>query len=401
MSFLKRSKKIFRLLAIMVLLMVVATPTWAAGPPEPSIFDNSLALTLIILMIILLIIIAVLASILVGAADVKLKKTRKATETVAASLILLFLLSGSSSFAQNGAPAAQTAAASASSIAGMASTTFYIMASVIFLELTTILVLLLNIKALLKAEKEKIVKAEAKVETVEEKRMKLSWWDKFNKLRPVAQEAELDLGHTYDGIRELNNRLPPWWIYGFYLTIVFAGIYLWRYHISHSAPSSKQEFEIAVAKGDAQVEQYLKIKGDNVDENTVTMLTDAADIEAGKTIFTNPVNCVPCHRADAGGVVGPNLTDDYWLYGGSLKDVFKTIKYGTNKGMKSWKDDLSAKQIAQVASYVKSLHGTNPPNPKEQQGELYRDGLTTKPAGDSLKTTNDSLRIKDGKVAKN
>jgi len=398
MSLLKRTKNMFRLLAILVVLTMFAAPVWAAGSPGSSIFDNSLAVTLIILMIILLIIIAVLASILIGAAEVKLKKTKQAAETVAASLTVIFLLSGNSLFAQNNTPA-QVTTASATTIAGLSSTTFYIIASVIFLELLTILVLIFNIKSLLKTEKKKLV--EARTQSVEGKRMKISWWDKINRLRPAAQEADLDMGHEYDGIRELNNRLPPWWLYGFYVSIVIAGIYLWRYHVSHSAPSSKQEFEMAVTEGDKAVEQYLKIKGDNVDENNVTQLTDAADIEAGKAIFTNPANCVPCHRADAGGVVGPNLTDDYWLYGGSIKDVFKTIKYGTEKGMKSWKDDLSAKQMAQVASYVKSLHGTHPPNPKEQQGDLYKDELTTKPAGDSLKLINDSLKVKDTKVAKN
>jgi len=258
-------------------------------------------------------------------------------------------------------------------------------------------VLLFNIKVLLKVEKARVEEAVEAV-TIKDKRTKLSWWDRFNKLRPVAQEAELDTGHDYDGIRELNNRLPPWWLYGFYISIVFAGIYLWRYHVSHSAPSSKEEFETSVAKGEAEVQEYLKKQGDNVDENTVTLLTDAADLEAGEAIFTNPANCVPCHRADAGGVVGPNLTDDYWLYGGNIKDVFKTIKYGTNKGMRSWKDDLSAKQIAQVASYVKSLHGSNPPNPKEHQGELYKEEAA--PKADSLKTANDSIKAKDNKVVK-
>jgi cytochrome c oxidase cbb3-type subunit 3 len=249
-------------------------------------------------------------------------------------------------------------------------------------------------------EKEKTEAAVINIQTESEKKSRLSWWDKFNKLRPVTQEAELDLGHDYDGIRELNNRLPPWWLYGFYLTIVIAGIYLWRYHVSHTAPSSKEEFETEVANAELKVAEYLKMKGENVDENTVTLLTGAEDIAAGKAIFLNPQNCVTCHRADAGGNVGPNLTDDYWIYGGSIKDLFKTIKYGTNKGMRSWKDDLSAKQIAQVASYVKSLHGTNPPSPKEQQGELYKEE-STKPAADSIKTLNDSLKAKDNKVVMN
>jgi cytochrome c oxidase cbb3-type subunit 3 len=275
------------------------------------------------------------------------------------------------------------------------------MASVIFLELALILILLINIKLLLKVEKEKTQAAVINIQAEVEKKSGLSWWDKFNKLRPVTQEAELDLGHDYDGIRELNNRLPPWWLYGFYLTIVVAGIYLWRYHVSHTAPSSKEEFEREVASAEMKVARYLKAKGDNVDENTVTLLTGAEDIAAGKAIFVNPQYCITCHRADGGGNVGPNLTDDYWINGGSIQDVFKTIKYGTTKGMRSWQDELSAKQMAQVASYVKSIHGTNPPNPKEQQGELYKEESTAKPAADSTKPLNDSLKIKDNKVVMN
>jgi cytochrome c oxidase cbb3-type subunit 3 len=129
-------------------------------------------------------------------------------------------------------------------------------------------------------------------------------------------------------------------------------------------------------------------------------------MEAGKAIFTNPMNCVPCHGGDGSGIVagnpgiGPNLTDDYWLYGGGIKDLFKTIKYGTNKGMRSWKDDLSAKQIAQVASYIKSLHGTKPAKVKDPQGELYKEEAVT-PAADSLKIMNDSIKAKENKVAMN
>ena len=137
---------------------------------------------------------------------------------------------------------------SCNTIGGMSASTFYIMASVIFLELVIILVLLINIRFLLKVEKEKVEAAVVEIQTEVERKPRLSWWDKFNKFHPVEQEAELDLGHDYDGIRELNNRLPPWWMYGFYLTIIVAGIYLWRFHVSHTAPSSKEEFEIVSGK---------------------------------------------------------------------------------------------------------------------------------------------------------
>lgn len=376
----KKSKYILGLFA--GIFLMAFQPVWAAGPPEPSIFSNPLAVILIILMVLLLIIISILANILTGAADVKLKKRKKTGRnlTVINSLLLLvFLLSGSSIFSQN--VNAETTKAVAKTIGGMQASTFYVMAIVIFLELVVIMALIFNIKSLLKNENEKIFPV-TPAEAEEIKRTKLSWWDRFNKLRPVTEEGELDLGHDYDGIRELNNRLPPWWLYGFYLTIIFAVVYLWRFHVSQKGPSSEEEYNRSVASAEIKIKNYLKTKGDLVDENTVKLLTSAEDIQAGKAIFTDPAKCPACHTADGGGnVVGPNLTDDYWLYGGNIKDIFKTIKYGTSKGMKSWKDDLSAKQIAQVASYVKSLKGSKPAKPKEPQGELYKEEV--KPASDS------------------
>ena len=384
-------KKLKYILSLSALMLVAAIqPVWAAGPPAPSIFSNPLAIILIVLMILLLIIIGVLANILVGAADVKLKK-RKAMEKAPAAnaaMLILFMLIAPSLMAQDATT--QTTTTTSSTIGGMTASAFYVMATILFLELTVILVLLFNIKSLLKQEKEKLVTESQKAEAAAEKANKLSWWDRFNKLRPVSQEAELDLGHEYDGIRELNNRLPPWWLYGFYATILFAVIYLWRFHVSHTGPSSKQEYERSVARAEIRIKNYLKAKGESVDENTVTLLTAKEDIEAGKAIFLDPSKCPACHNADGGGnTVGPNLTDDYWLYGGSIKNIFKTIKYGTNKGMRSWKDDLSARQIAQVASYIKSLKGTKPANPKEPQGELYVEEATpVKPVADSSKNTN-------------
>lgn len=366
------------------LLLFTSQPVWAAGPPAPSIFSNPLAVVFIILMLVLLIVIGILANIVIGAADVKLKRRLALKSNKAGMLLSALLLSSSFLFAQDAGTG--TVAGSSKSIAGMEPSTFYIMVTVLFLELLVIIALLINIKFLLKQEKVRMaapVTEEEKVIAEKEKANHLSWWDRFNKLRPVSQEAELDLGHDYDGIRELNNRLPPWWLYGFYLCIIFAVVYLWRFHVSHTGPSSKEEFETSIAKADLRVKEYLKKKGDAVDENTVKMLTAAEDIAAGKAIFTDPSKCPACHGTDGGGnAVGPNLTDDYWIYGGNIKDIFKTIKYGTNKGMRSWKDDLSAKQMAQVSSYVKSLKGTKPANPKDPQGDLYKEE-TAAPVADT------------------
>lgn len=368
-----------------LLALLFSQPIFAAGPPAPSIFSNGLALILISIMIVLLIVIGILANILTGAAEVKMKarKSENAGKTLALTGLLIF---SPAVFAQD-AEATNTALTTAKTIGGLSTGTFYLMVGIILAELLVIIAMLINLRFLIIKEKEVPVTAEEKLIAEKEKANKLSFWDRFHRLKPMSQEAELDSGHEYDGIRELDNRLPPWWLYGFYASIIFAVIYLWRFHVSHTGPSSKQEYETSVAKAKAKVDAYLKLKGDAVDENTVTLLTGADDLAAGKALFIDPAKCPACHNADGGGnAIGPNLTDDYWLYGGSVKDIFKTIKYGTNKGMRSWKDDLSAKQIAQVTSYIKSvLHGSKPQNAKAAQGDLFKDegGGTTAQAADS------------------
>jgi len=198
-----------------------------------------------------------------------------------------------------------------------------------------------------------------------------SWWARMNNFRPIDQEAGLDTGHDYDGIRELDNVTPTWFSTAFLLSIVFAAGYLYRYHIAKSAPLQEQEYAMEMKEADAKLEAYLKTQANKIDENSVQML-GKADIEAGAAVFAT--NCFACHGAKGEGGVGPNLTDAYWIHGGSLHDVFKSIKYGwIDNGMKAWKDDLSAQQIAQLTSYIKSLAGTNPPNAKAPQGAEYKE----------------------------
>ncbi|RMG60409.1 MAG: cytochrome C oxidase subunit III [Bacteroidetes bacterium] len=200
----------------------------------------------------------------------------------------------------------------------------------------------------------------------------LSWkfiQKKLTDAVPVEEEESIDMGHDYDGIRELDNNLPPWWKYGFYLTIVFAVVYLWYYHVS-SDWSSRQEYEVEMAEAAAEKEAYLAKVGNMVDESNVVMLEDAAALAEGKAIYD--ANCVACHGALGEGGVGPNLTDQYWIHGGSISDLFSTIKYGVpTKGMISWQAQLKPQQMQQVASYILTMQGTNPPNAKEPQGDLY------------------------------
>lgn len=256
-------------------------------------------------------------------------------------------------------------------IPGISDTAFYFIVAIIGLEILVILYLVYNINTLLKKDAAVSAEAGAGVRKARPAVSFSKWWTKVNEFRPVEQEANLDMGHDYDGIRELDNKLPPWWKYGFYATMVFAAVYLWRYHVSHSAPLPAEEYTIAVRQAEVNQEAYLKKAANSVDENTVKLLTTPADLAAGKAVFQTV--CFACHGMNGEGLVGPNLTDNYWLHGGSIQDIFKTIKYGyPDKGMKSWKDDYSPAQIAQIASYVKSLGGTNPPNPKAPQGDLAK-----------------------------
>jgi len=189
---------------------------------------------------------------------------------------------------------------------------------------------------------------------------------------PIEDEAEIILDHNYDGIKELDNNLPPWWIYGFYASIVFAAVYLLRYHV-FSGPSQIDELETELADARIAIEAYKKTAKNLVDINTVTELTEAADLSAGKTIFET--NCVACHMADGGGGIGPNLTDPNWILGGDIKSVFKTVSEGgrSGKGMIAWKQQLKPLEMAQVSSYVLTFEGTTPANPKEPEGDVWVD----------------------------
>lgn len=213
----------------------------------------------------------------------------------------------------------------------------------------------------------------------------ISWWDRINAFKPIEQESNIDTGHNYDGIRELDNVTPPWFVAGFVITIIFAGIYMYRYHVAYSAPLMIEEFNIAMDEAEKEKLEFLKTQSNLVDENTVTLLPDG-QYEEGKKIFKTA--CAVCHGELGQGTVGPNMTDDYWIHGGSVKQIFTVIKYGViEKGMKSWKDDYSANQIAQLTSYIKSLRGTNPPGGKEPQGELYKEEAAT--------AVTDSVTVKD------
>jgi cytochrome c oxidase cbb3-type subunit 3 len=190
--------------------------------------------------------------------------------------------------------------------------------------------------------------------------------------KPMEEEGEIVLDHNYDGIRELDNELPPWWVYMFYATIVFGVVYLLRFHVFNDYDQDT-EYLTEVTLAEAEIAEYKKNAKDLVDVNTVELLTEANDLAAGKTIFET--SCVACHMADGGGGIGPNLTDENWILGGGIKNVFNTISEGgrAGKGMVAWKQSLKPLEMAQVASYVLNFQGTTPANPKVAEGDIWID----------------------------
>ncbi|MBK9737264.1 MAG: c-type cytochrome [Saprospiraceae bacterium] len=213
-------------------------------------------------------------------------------------------------------------------------------------------------------------------------------WDKISQkswnLVPMDKEQDIDLGHEYDGIRELDNSLPPWWVWLFYGTIIWGAGYLYYYHVSDKSMNQAQEYIAAIEIGEADKIKYLATQADAVDEKSVTLIVDEKGLAEGKEIYI--ANCVVCHGANGEGLVGPNFTDKFWIHGGSINNLFSTIKYGVpEKGMISWKSQLRPAAMQKVASYILTFQGTNPPNQKEAQGTLYQEEAST--------TTKDSTII--------
>lgn len=204
-------------------------------------------------------------------------------------------------------------------------------------------------------------------------------YKRWTNVVPVEREGEIMFHHDFDGIHELDNKLPPWWVALFYITIAFAVVYMTYYHFTDMGASSTERYEAEVKAAQEAIKANLAKQANLVDENSVTETTDATALSIGKNIYNS--NCVACHGANGEGGVGPNLTDKYWIHGGNIKDLFKTIKYGVPaKGMISWQSQLRPIDMQNVASYILTLQGTNPANAKEPQGTLYEPGQQAAPA---------------------
>ncbi len=369
-------------------LMIGSLSTWAAAtataPTAASVnfmnTDSLLRWILVGVIVLFVLIIAVLANAIKVAGGAYQQKVRaeKASNSKLLSLTILLSLISSSVFAQ--------ATLKPSDTNSFSNWDVYLFVVIIILLFVVVLTMVRTLFILMGIKKAEQLSADGKAAKV------VTLFQKLNETVPIEDEDSLDLSHDYDGIRELDNKVPSWWTWGFFASVLFAVIYLYRMFGSETLPN--QYVELAQANEIASAEKlaYLKKGANNVDENTVKML-GSAEISEGATLFSK--NCIACHGANGQGGVGPNLTDDYWIHKGGIKDVFYTIKYGwAEKGMKSWKEDFSPVQIAQLASFVKSLHGTNPPAAKEKQGELYTEGNDHAPSDSTKNTTSDTTAVK-------
>jgi len=206
-----------------------------------------------------------------------------------------------------------------------------------------------------------------------------SWWETFkerfvtgkvDEANSADEKAKMMADHSYDGITELDNFMPPWLQYVFLGTVVFGIGYFVYYTVLGTGLTGLEEYqeELRVEAIAAEIRQASNLA--SIDENSVVFDESAGALAAGKTIFEG--NCAACHAADGGGGVGPNLTDAYWLHGGGIADVFKVVKYGViEKGMVPWEDQLTPVEIQNVSSYILTLAGTTPANPKDPQGEIF------------------------------
>ncbi len=213
---------------------------------------------------------------------------------------------------------------------------------------------------------------EGEIETQSVETSTLTFWQKILSLKPISMEKQMSLGHSYDGIDELDNPTPPWFMFLFYGTIAIAVVYLFVFHVIGDGKVMTTEYAEEISMAQKQNELYMKKFANSINENNVTLLADSKALTKGQEEYTK--NCVACHGDKGQGGVGPNLTDEFWIHGGDFKSMYHIISEGVaEKGMIAWKKSLNPLQIQQVASYLYQFRGTKPQNGKEPQGEKYEE----------------------------
>jgi cytochrome c oxidase cbb3-type subunit 3 len=202
----------------------------------------------------------------------------------------------------------------------------------------------------------------------------ISGWQRFmksmTKANEIGKEEDVMLDHDYDGIKELDNVLPPWWKAGFYITIVIA-IFYYIMVLGFSKYNQYDELKDELAAAKKEVATYKSEHPELFRVDNITAFTDADNIAKGKALFTSKT-CFACHAADLGGGIGPNLTDNHWILGGGIKNIFHTISKGgrPGKGMVPWEATITKLERQQLASYIISMQGTKPAAPKAPQGDI-------------------------------
>jgi cytochrome c oxidase cbb3-type subunit 3 len=380
-------------LVVMAMLMTVTSvaQTASSNSSSSATSTNYLELLMVTIAGLLAVVIFALSNVLSMIAKKAVEVTKSGNKVMMIGFIVMGNLFANGASAQAAISDTTMKTTVVNHYGGLSATTFWTLSSVLALELLVIFLMVLFINNLWK------VVSPAAIVVKEMDKVTSSWivrtWntlDKkfFTKAAPLEKEADILLDHDYDGIKELDNALPPWWKYGFYITIFIAVLYLLKYEIWHNGPNPTEEYNSEMISAKEQVDAYLASMKNNVDEKSVTM-SDAAGIAAGQISYTK--TCMACHGAKGEGGVGPNLTDNYWLHGGAVTDVFKTIKYGyPDKGMQSWQSTFSPVQMQELASYVKSLKGTNPPNAKAPQGDLFNE-ISTSVDSTNLSSKQDSV----------
>jgi len=192
-------------------------------------------------------------------------------------------------------------------------------------------------------------------------------WTRLLGLKPLSEEKDIMLDHQFDGISELDNPTPAWFMWLFYSTIAFAFAYMMIYHVLDYGQLQDEEYATEMTAAAAERKVFLATSANNIDENSVKDSKDPDVINSGRSVYAT--NCIACHGDKGQGLVGPNLTDPNWIHGGNIGSIFKTIKYGVpEKGMISWEKMLTPRQISDVSNYIISLKGSNPPNGKAPEG---------------------------------
>ena len=363
--------------AMMTLIAFITAQSAIAQTAQsgmPSKSNNYIEYLILGVAVLLIFVIWLLSSVLILLSK-KVVELAKQNKVVAILLTIIAAGFSQPAIAQNNVTIAtdSTNQAIGSTVyyGGLSSVSFWTLSTVMALELFVIFIMLIFIHNMWR------IIYPRPIQVAKKAAFKNSWvastWanlDKkfFTKAAPIEKEADIMLDHDYDGIKELDNALPPWWKYGFYITIFVAIFYILKFEVWHTGMNPTEEYNTEMAEAKLETDQYLASMKENVDENSVVML-DAAGIQTGKTLFTK--TCVACHSQTGGGGVGPNLTDNYTIHGARIQDIFKTIKYGyPDKGMQSWQSNFSPVEMQQLSSYIKSLSNTNVPNGKAPQGDL-------------------------------